>query len=164
MNNDVIAVLTHRLELVHRRLDALNKESETLNHECTSLTDLVNVYISRKGYDPIEEERRVTDRILNPTPAPTPAPKPAKSTNTVGRTRNTGYDAAMELIFEDNNNTPLTLTELTGKLQEYTTDNHILVGTVWGLVRSRLKSGMLRVAKIEGNSRYFVYDKSEAHK
>jgi spore coat protein CotH len=52
-----------RLDAVSRRIDALQLELDELVKEQLVLEELVEVY-DKKDYDSIEEERRVTGRVL----------------------------------------------------------------------------------------------------
>jgi uncharacterized HAD superfamily protein len=57
-----------RLDSVSRRIDALQLELDELVKEQLVLEELVEVY-DKKEYDSIEEEKRVTERILNKKPS-----------------------------------------------------------------------------------------------
>lgn len=73
-NNTTKLDITTRIELVTRRLAALNKELLTLEKEIQLLVPLQELYVKRP-YDSIKEERSHTDRY-----APIAVPRHSKRT------------------------------------------------------------------------------------
>lgn len=129
MDKVTIKNLITRSALVKLRLNALNKEQSELMEEDVLLDKLISHY-GNLEYDSIEEERNVTEAILN---------KPAKESSKRESKGKSKYDAIFSIIFEEHPN-GLTLTNLSRYVNELS-DKKIVMGTIYRVIETAITYG-----------------------
>lgn len=140
MIKDMIPELKTRAEQIQNRLKALMEETSNLNLEYAHVEPLLRHYLAL-GYDPIEEERRVTKAILD---IPDPAKEPAKPKHYGGKPKGTSqYDIPIQIIFEEANGEPRTTQEIHKSLILLTGKN-ITATNSWQVVKQQVLKGNLK--------------------
>ena len=117
-----------RLELVSRRLVALDKERQSLEEEETLLSGLLGVY-SGRDYDPIEEERSHTKAL-----------SPARQWDYVA-----GREAILATVKGHDRISRREISEQTGIPQ----------GTIYRYLDKMTKKRLIRVIETAGNTKYY---------
>jgi hypothetical protein len=113
-----------RLEQVSNRLVALEAERISLQTEQEHLKELKVLY-DKIEYDPITEERRVTEMLCRPVVEP---PKPKRQIKGDGRKPTEAtlmLKEILRLIFEDNGNAQMKTKDLKRKVYELDPDLQI---------------------------------------
>lgn len=154
MNENYMEQLKTRYELVGRRLSALDKEKLTLESEHKALGELLEVYSERGSYDTIEEERRVTDKLIQSPKTITTPSHTRKQTYT--QKKPYSHEDTLALIFEDNHGTPLTLKEITTKVNDIE-DTYYKDATFFRLFERLVELNRAVRIKSPDNSKLYVY-------
>lgn len=129
MLKNILKELKIRKELISNRMNALETEQANLIKEFEHVQALVDHY-DKLAYDPIEEERRVT-QVLN-------KPKTRYIPNRKGQSK---YKGMLEAIFTDDKNYSFItikkmLEDLTGKTMD--------PGTVYTAIRWAVNNGIAK--------------------
>lgn len=150
MNENYMEQLKTRYELVGRRLSALDKEKSTLESEHKALGELLDVYSERGSYDTIEEERRVTDKLVPPPALLTKSTQPKHYTK-----KPYAHEETLALIFEENQGKPLTLKEITSKVNDIE-DAYYSIATFFRLFERLVE--LNRAVRIDStDAKFYVY-------
>lgn len=139
MKEQFIKDIDERLMRVELRLKALDKEKVELENEYRLLKELSTVYYKRGDYDTIEEERRVTAKVLDTSSKSSTPEKQVKMD--YSRRGRIDYDEILELIFSDDN-TPLTLGQIRKKVEELSGEK-VNSGSIHSVVKRRVREGKL---------------------